>query len=63
MGKLAGLKQAINKARRTTQKCLPVNHAALIIEKTNNPAEQAIPLLDEYLEPEPEGLINADISL
>ena len=63
MGKLAGLKQAINKARRTTCSGLPKNYTSPPIDGDEVSVVPAIPLLNEYLEQDQEVVNNADISL
>ena len=63
MGKLAGLKQAVNKARRATNKDLQIGSAPQIINTDEVVGDLAPLLLSEFLEQDPEVLINADISL
>ena len=63
MGKLAGLKQAINKARRATNKDLQMGYAPPIINTDEVMGDLAPLLLSEFPEQDPEVLINADIPL
>ena len=63
MGKLAGLKQAVNKARRATNNRVQLGYTPLAINIDEVLGDLVTPLLNEYLEKDPEVMINADISL
>ena len=63
MGKLAGLKQAISKARRATNRGIQRGYIPPIINTDEVISDPSPLLLNEFLEQEPEVLINADISL